>query len=77
MKGKVTYFYNNNMNVNLSSSDSYEQFNSYIFYQILAIYIKQHQIKKSSYYLSIIMKGKVTYFYNNNMKGNSFFFLLL
>ena len=22
------------------------------------------------------MKGKVTYFYNNNMKRNSFFFLL-
>ena len=42
MKGKVTYVYKNNMKrIIFSSSDSYEQFNSYIFYQILAIYMKQ------------------------------------
>ena len=40
MKGKVTYFYKKNVK-RKSSSDSYEQFNSYIFYHILAINMKQ------------------------------------
>ena len=35
MKGKVTYLYNNNM----KRTDFYEQ--AYIFYHILAIYMKQ------------------------------------
>ena len=42
MKGKVTYFYNNNIKRNsFSSSDFYEQFKAYIFYRILAINMKQ------------------------------------
>ena len=77
MKGKVTYFYKNNMKRNsfffwLLWTIYFLHFlsnPSYLFETTKCLnvfdsqYSDLHQIKKSSYYLSnsIIMKGKVTY----------------